>query len=140
MIGALMVKKMMHKGYELLSQGNLSEFLKDWADDSVFVYPGNAKVSGTFKGKTEIEKWFKHMIEQYPERKFTVQNVYVRNICAFGATNGTAVEWEIDLKNKKGKEYKNFGVTVIEIKKGKAVAVRDYFRFTEYLKEGWGEL
>ena len=58
----------------------------------------------------------------------------------FGATNGTAVEWEIDLKNKKGKEYKNFGVTVIEIKKGKAVAVRDYFRFTEYLKEGWGEL
>ena len=72
MIGALMVKKMMHKGYELLSQGNLSEFLKDLADDSVFVYPGNAKVSGTFKGK--------------------------------------------------------------------AVAVRDYFRFTEYLKEGWGEL
>jgi ketosteroid isomerase-like protein len=131
---------MMLKDYELLNQGNLSEFLKDWADDSVFVYPGNAKVSGTFKGKTKIEKWFKHMIEQYPERKFTIQNVYVRNICAFGATNGAAVEWEIDLKNKKGKEYKNFGVTVIEMKKGKAVAVRDYFRFTEYLKEGWGEL
>ena len=140
MIGALMVKKRGLKGFEALNQGNLAEFMEGWAENSVFIYPGDVKVSGTFEGKKEIEKWFKHMMEQYPERAFTIKNVYVRNICAFGATNGLAVEWEIDLKNKEGKEYKNFGVTIVDIKKGKAVSVRDYFRFTNYLKEGWGEL
>jgi len=140
MIGALMVKKIIPKGYDLLNKGNLAEFMKDWADDSVFVFPGNVKVSGTIKGKSEIEKWFKHMFEQFPKRKFTVKNAFIRNICAFGATNSAAVEWEIEYSNKNGKEYKNFGVTVIEMKKGKAVAVRDYFRFTEYLKEAWGEV
>lgn len=106
MIGALIVKKMMHKGYELLSQGNLSEFLKDWADDSVFVYPGNAKVSGTFKGKTEIEKWFKHMIEQYPERKFTVQNVYVRNICVLEQRMGRQSNGKLTLRIKREKSIR----------------------------------
>jgi ketosteroid isomerase-like protein len=139
MIGALIAKKIGPKGFEALNQGNLAEFMESWADDSIFIYPGNVKVSGTFKGKKEIEKWFKHMIEQYPERAFSIQNVYVRNICAFGATNSLAVEWQIELKNREGKEYKNFGVTVIDIKKGKAVSVRDYFRFMDYLKEGWGE-
>jgi ketosteroid isomerase-like protein len=80
------------------------------------------------------------MFEQFPKRKFTVKNAFVRNICAFGATNSAAVEWEIEYSNKNGKEYKNFGVTVIEMKKGKAVAVREYLRFTEYLKEAWGEV
>ena len=139
MIGALIAKKMGSKGFEALNQGNLAEFMEKWAENSIFIYPGDLKVSGTFEGKKEIEKWFKHMIEQLPERAFTIQNVYVRDVCAFGVTNGLAVEWEIEVKNKEGKEYKNFGVTVIDIKKGKAVSVRDYFRFTHFLKEVWGE-
>jgi ketosteroid isomerase-like protein len=139
MIGALIMKKMGVRGFEALNQGNLSEFMKEWAENSTFIYPGDEKISGVYEGKKEIEKWFKRMIEQFPERSFTIQDVYIRNICAFGATNGLAVEWEIDLKNKKGKEYKNFGVTVIDIRKGKAVSVRDYFRFTKYLREAWTE-
>ena len=139
MIGALIVKKIGPKAFEALNQGNLAEFMEGWAENSIFIYPGDVKVSGTFKGKKDIEKWFKHMFEQLPERAFTIQNVYVRNVCAFGATNGLAVEWEIEVKDKKGKEYKNFGVSVVDIKKGKAVSVRDYFRFTHFLKEAWGE-
>jgi ketosteroid isomerase-like protein len=98
------------------------------------------KVSGTVEGKRAIETWFKHMIEQFPKRTFTVENVFVRDICALGATNGLAIEWAVQLTNREGKEFENFGVTVVDITKGKVVGVRDYFRFTEYLKEGWGEL
>ena len=63
MIGALIAKKMGSKGFEALNQGNLAEFMEKWAENSIFIYPGDLKVSGTFEGKKEIEKWFKHMMK-----------------------------------------------------------------------------
>jgi hypothetical protein len=41
---------------------------------------------------------------------------------------------------QRGRKFENFGVTVVDIEKGNVAGVRDCFRFTEYLKEGWGEL
>jgi ketosteroid isomerase-like protein len=55
-----------------------------------------------------------------------------------GATNNIAVEWDVVETNREGKEFRNSGVTIIRIKGGKAVSIRDYISNTNLMKEAWG--
>lgn len=139
MIGSLIMKKKVSTPFELLNQGKLDELMADWSEDAVLIFPGNANVSGVFKGKYAIRDWFGTFIEQFPVRKFTIKRVCVEKIFSFGATNSACIEWELYLENKDGKEFTNFGTTAIEVVNGKVVAAREYLRFTDNLKEGWGE-
>jgi len=139
MIGAIIAKRKARASFEELNQGDVHAFLRDWADDAVFVYPANLPVSGTIEGKPAIDEWFRKFLDQFPGVAFTVKNVCVKNIFAFGGTNVLAVEWDVALTNQRGKEFQNSGVTVITLKKGKAVEARDYIFDFEQVKEAWGE-
>jgi len=63
-------------------------------------------------------------LNQFPKINFTVKNICVNNVLDFVGTNVVAAHWDIDLTNRDGKEIQNSGVTVIEIKFGKALHVR----------------
>ena len=139
MIGAVIAKKLAGSGLDALNRRDLAKFGDAWAEDATFTFPGNTSMSGEMKGKKEIEAWFAKMMEQFPKINFTVKEVFVSNIFAFGATNSIAVEWDIVETNREGKEFHNSGVTTIRIKGGKAVAIRDYIFNTDILKEAWGE-
>ena len=139
MIGAIIVKKKVYSAFTSLSQRDLPTFLANWAEDATFIYPGSITVSGKWEGKKVIEEWFKKFMEQFPKVNFTLKNVCVKNIFALGSTNVVTVEWDIAVTNKEGRDFQNSGVTVINIKKGKAILVRDYIFDTEVLKEAWGE-
>jgi ketosteroid isomerase-like protein len=139
MIGILIAKKKIRSGFNALNQHRLDEFLKAWADDATFIYPGNLSVSGERKGKKAIEEWFRKFVEQFPQITFTIKHICVQNIFDMVGTNHIAVEWDIKLKNKDGKELENSGVTTLNIKMGKAVLVRDYISDMEKVKVGWGE-
>jgi ketosteroid isomerase-like protein len=82
-----------------------------------------------------MANWMAH----YPKINFTVKEVFVSNIFAMGATNNIAVEWDIDVTNLKGKEIHNSGVTIMRVKGGKAVAIKEYIFNTDIMKEGWVE-
>jgi ketosteroid isomerase-like protein len=57
----------------------------------------------------------------------------------FVGTNVVAAHWDIDLTNRDGKEFQNSGVTVIEIKFGKAFYVKDFlFNTGATWRAGWG--
>ena len=48
MIGALIARRKASEGFEALNRRDLEVFLKDWADDATFIYPGDVSgVSGT---------------------------------------------------------------------------------------------
>ena len=126
-------------GFDALNRHDLPKFMAAWAEDATFTYPGNVSMSGETKGKKAIEAWFTKMMEQFPNINFTVKEVFVSNIFALGATNNIAVEWDVALTNREGKEFQNSGVTTIRIKGGKAVAIRDYISNTDIGKEAWGE-
>ena len=86
-----------------------------------------------------MEKWFKKFLDQFPKLIFTVKNLCVDNVFDFVGTNTVAAHWDIDYTNKDGKEIQNSGVTVINIKFGKAVFVKDYlFDPDKKLKAAWG--
>ena len=138
MIGAIVAKRKARSGFDALSRHDLDKFLADWADDATFIYPGDLPVSGEIEGKEAIREWFRKFMDQFPLSSFTVRNICVQNIFAFGGTNVLAVEWDVKLTNRDEEEIENSGVTTISLKRGKAILVRDYIFDSEAAKRGWG--
>lgn len=138
MIGALVAKNAISNAFDALNQHDLTKFMSTWRDDGVFTYPGDIYASGTFQGKSAVEGWFKKFFEQFPKIQFDVQDICVRNILAFGGTNVVAVHWNIQLTNREGRVGQNSGVTVISIKGGRVVHVKDFiFDLGENVKRNW---
>jgi ketosteroid isomerase-like protein len=139
MIGALIAKRKIRSGFSKLSEHRLDEFLKNWADDATYIYPGNLSVSGEYRSKQDIEVFFRKWLEQFPVSSFTLKHICVQNTFDMVGTNHIAVEWDATIKNKNGKEHQNHCVTTIDLKMGKAILVRDLMADMEAVKEGWGE-
>ena len=139
MIGAIIAKKAIANSFEAMNRHDLSRFMSSWRDDGVFIYPGEIPESGTFKGKSAVEGWFRNFFEQFPKIQFDIQDICVRNIFALTGTNVVSVHWNIQLTNKDGREGQNSGVTVITIKGGKVFQVKDFiFDLGENFKLNWG--
>lgn len=139
MIGAALAQKKVGPVFEALSRRDLVKFLSTWAEDATWTFPGNIPISGETKGKKAIETCFTKYLEHYPKINFTVKDVFVSNIFAMGPTNNMAVEWDITLTNREGKVIHNSGVSIIRIKGGKAVNIKEYLFNTVILKESWGK-
>ena len=139
MIGAVIAKRRGRSGFDALSRHDLAKMMALCAEDATFIFPGNIPISGENKGKKAVEACFAKIMERFPKFDFTVKEVFVSNIFALGATNNVAVEWDLTETNREGKEFRNSGVTIIRIKGGKAVAIRDYISNTDIVKEAWGK-
>jgi ketosteroid isomerase-like protein len=138
MIGALVAKKAIAGAFEAMNRHDLPKFMSAWRDDGVFVYPGEIPASGTFRGKSAVEGWFRNFFDQFPRIQFDVQDVCVRNIFALTGTNVVAVHWHIHLTNREGRVGENSGVTVITIKGGKVISVKDFiFDLGENFRLNW---
>lgn len=126
MIGALVARKAIAGAFEALDKHDLAQFMSAWRDDGVFIYPGEIHASGTFRGKSAVEGWFRDFFNQFPKIHFAIQDICVRNIFALGGNNVVAVHWDIQLTNREGRIGQNSGVTVVTIKSGKVVQVQDF--------------
>ena len=138
MIGTLVAKKAIAGAFEAMNRHDLPKFMSAWRDDGEFIYPGEIYASGTFNGKTAVEGWFRNFFDQFPRIQFDVQDICVRNIFALTGTNVVAVHWNIYLTNREGRVGENSGVTVINIKGGKVILVKDFiFDLGENFKLNW---
>jgi ketosteroid isomerase-like protein len=139
MIGAIISKSKVRAAFDALNRRDLQTFISGWAEDATFFYPGNVSASGKMEGKKTIQEWFRKYLDQFPKLNFTLKNICVQNIFAFGGTNVVAVESDLNLTNREGKDFQFSGVTVINVKKGKVVLVRDLIFDIVVLKRAWGE-
>jgi ketosteroid isomerase-like protein len=139
MIGAVIAKKQVGSVFDAFNRRDLATFLSSWAEDVIWNFPGNIPISGETKGKKAVEACFKNYLAHFPHIKFTIKNVFISNIFAMGPSNNVAVEWDITETNREGKVINNSGVSIISIKGGKAVDVKEYLFNTAILKEAWGK-
>jgi ketosteroid isomerase-like protein len=138
MIGAIIAKKAIAKAFEAMNQHDLSGFMAGWHKDGIFIYPGEIPASGTFRGKSDVEKWFKNFFEQFPKIQFDIQNICVQDIGALSGNNVIAVHWNIQLRNRDGRDGQNSGVTVVTIRGSKVVQAKDYiFDLGENFRLNW---
>ena len=115
MIGAIIARHAVKSGFDALNNSNLDKFMNAWAEESVWIYPGNLSVSGKFVGKDQVRKWFKHFLEQFPHRKFTVKHFGVGSIFALSGNNVVSAHWDLELTNIAGTNYQYSGVTILTI-------------------------
>ena len=138
MIGAIIARNSVAKAFDAMNRKDLTAFMKNWSDDGEFIYPGVIPESGTFSGREAVEKWFRNFFDQYPELHFHVRDISVKNIFAMSGNNVVTVHWDIELKNRNGKDGRNSGVTVITVKGGKVSHVKDYiFDLGEEFRLNW---
>lgn len=140
MIGVFLAKKAILNLFEGLSQHDLSKVMSVTQDDVVYVYPGEIpNVSGTFKGRDAVEGWLRNLFDQFPRIQFDIQNICFQNIFDFTGTNVIAVHWNLQVTNRDGRVGNDSGVSVINIKRGKAFLVTEFiFDQSENLTQGWG--
>ena len=94
MIGALMAKKKTAQAFECYNRGDLKNFLATWHADSTWTYPGNLSVSGEYKGKTAVEKWFHGYMDHFSSTSINVKSIMVQNIFDFVGSNVVSVIWD----------------------------------------------
>jgi ketosteroid isomerase-like protein len=139
MIGTIIARNNLKKGFQALGDHKLDEFMSAWRDEAVFVYPGDIHVSDTFEGREAVEKWFQNFLTQFPKIKFDILEICFENLLDFTGNNVAAVHWELEVRNIDGLEGQNSGVTVVTIEGGKALRVKDII-FGQGLKwkRNWG--
>jgi len=140
MIGALLVKIKGRAGGVYLNTREIDKFLRDWRDDAVFIYPGTTAVSGTHIGKKRIREWWMNFYEQFPQSHFTTNGIYIKNIFSMLPSNQMAIEWEVDVTNRKGDEFHNRGVSLVTIKNAKIVRFEDYIFDQKLLDQAWSTI
>jgi ketosteroid isomerase-like protein len=126
MIGTLMAKRAIAGAFDALNRHDLAKFMSGWRDDGVFIFPGDIPESATSEGKSAVEAWFRRFFEQFPEIRFEIEDICVRNSFDLVGNNVLAVQWTQRLTNREGRAGKNSGVTVITVQGGKVVAVKDF--------------
>ena len=140
MIGTIIAKKAVYNTYRYLNSRDLAAFLADWQEDATFTYPGNLSVSGEIKRKGAIIDWFTRFLDQFPKINIALKHVCLENPFDLSGTNVISAEYDNTVTNKDGHNFVYRGVSVITIKKGKTVSVRDYiFDLNDDFRSAWGE-
>ncbi len=139
MLGAIIAKQKVRSAFSYFNSRNMKKFLSLWSEDATFTYPGNLSVSGTKVGKSAITNWFNHLMVSGPKVHFSIKSICVHNMFDIFGTNVIAAEWDNSITNRIGIDYLVKGVSVIRIKKGKIVEVRDYIFDLENLSKVWCE-
>ncbi len=139
MIGVLIAKALARRSYDAINRGDEKAFMASWSDDATLTYPGNLSVSGTQRGKRQIEAWFRHFKEAIPTRTFRPISISVSNIFDFLGNNVISVQWENKPINRQGEEFYIRGVTVSSSRWGKIVESTTYVFDYQQLARLWGE-
>lgn len=138
MIGVVLARRAIAAAYDAMNRHDLSTFMSGWRDDGVFIYPGDIPESGTYEGKDDVKAWFDHFFEQFPEIEFELQDMCVRDIFDLAGNNVIAVHWDLRFTNREGRSGENSGVSVVTIRGGKVLMVKDFlFDTGEEFRRNW---
>lgn len=138
MVGAIIAKKKVRSLFDYLNWRDLDAFVASLGEVATYVYPGNLSVSGEFEGKEAIREWFQKFMEQFPQAFFDVKNICAQKMCPVNfRRNVVTVEWDCLFINRDRKEFRNSGVTTVNIQKGKIMKVCQYVFDAETDKRAW---
>jgi ketosteroid isomerase-like protein len=140
MIGVLLAKRNIPKGFEALNKKDIDSYLKDWAEDAVMIYPGDVPgVSGTHNGIEAIRAFYKHEFEQFSSINLTPNNITVSNIFDLTGDNVVTVDWDAEVTNVNGYQIKNRGVTIMKFRRAKLLHAEMFvFDTGDRFRKIWG--
>ena len=139
MLGSLISKYVTQAGFAALNRRDLDGFLKPWAEDAVFHFPGRISVSGEKKGKEEIRRFFQRVLEQFPTLHFDVRSICVEHPFVLLGSNSIAAEWMLDVINRQGNSFRYGGITLARTRRGQIYQAQDYLFDSDIIRHSWAE-
>ncbi len=139
MIGSLIAKMKSSTTFDALNRHDSSPIVNNCSEDVVFVYPGDVKLSGTYKGKEALSAFFQKMFAQFPTVNYKVTNIAVSNPFDLFGNNVIFNRWDVEVINREGVKMINSGVTVVKLRWTKAYYVEHIFDTSEKFRAAWGE-
>lgn len=138
MIGALAVRIIYPRSFAAMGRKDLDAVCRNLAEDVVYEIPGRSAISGRYEGRKAIEEFWSRVFERYETFDPKLKHFALLHPFAFGATNTIFMEWVADVVTSDGRSMHAEIATVVEMRRGKAVHVTDYF-FNPSLLDGlWG--
>jgi ketosteroid isomerase-like protein len=126
MLAAWIAKRRLRSVFDKVGeQGDAESAFAKETDDWVYDIPLELSAGSTVKGKKAVIDWFQRWYAQFPKRKLIVKNVAF-TAWPLNPANIFMVEWTCEETDKKGKEFRYDGVTITEMKKGRAVRTTEY--------------
>jgi hypothetical protein len=122
MIGAILLKRWMEKNHAKLVSAMDPSFAADWAEDVVVTPMGCPPI----RGRDAFMAFERCYFDTMASYQVTTHSVSVARPWALGLTNTLVVEDEMRIERKDGQIQTLYEVLVVELKRGKVVAVRTY--------------
>jgi ketosteroid isomerase-like protein len=133
-----MLERLVARNFRALDRKDLRTFMRGWADDAVFEFPGHSAISGRFVGKSAIEAWWRRWFARMQAVHFAVKRVGLANPFTLSIVNTVFVEWTADVTTKDGLSAHAEAVSVMCIRRGKVWLARDYFLDPAVEDQVWG--
>jgi ketosteroid isomerase-like protein len=134
-----MFERLLARTYDrTINRLDLERTMATWADDAVFEFPGRTSISGRYEGKAAIREWWRQVFDRAREVRFVPRRVALANPFLLTFRNTLFAELEVDITTKDGKRVHAELVSVVELRRVKAVHVRDYFLDPTVEETIWG--
>ena len=130
MIGALLIKRIMEKDYVPNVESMDPSFMAKWTDDVTLTPMGCPPI----RGKDAVMAFDKAYYDTMDSCHVTLRSVSLAKPWAIGFTNTVVLEEEITIDRNDGRTQTLHNVKILELKRGKVVAVRIYLADPDYEK------
>jgi ketosteroid isomerase-like protein len=138
MIGGLLAKQIVRRGYAALNLCDVDGVMALFADDAVLEFPGSSALAGRYEGSDAIRHFFVERCARVDRLHFTLTHVAVTETLTLGTSNTVLVEWVLAETMADGRAHHVSGVTSLHLHGGKVVRAREYVFEQEALEEAWG--
>lgn len=126
MIGALLAKRAVRRGFKLVERRKLDKLMAMYHDFAVFEFPTDTLMGGRFESREEIRAWYERWFERMPEIRFDIRHVLVEDITAVRLDNVVHVEWELTETDTDGAVHRLTGVSALEVEQGRCRRMKEY--------------
>ena len=131
MIVSAIVKRKLRSNFLKMNKDDfdVDAFLAKWRDDAVWDGTSELGVGMTIKGKEAIADWFRRWKEEFPKRKFDLNNICFSS-WPLSLTNVITMQWSLIQTDKQGRTFKYDGATVGHTRNYKINHVTEYISFS----------
>jgi ketosteroid isomerase-like protein len=138
MIGGLLVKQLVRRGFAALNLCDVDGVMALFADDAILEFPGSSTLAGRYEGAEAIRHFFVERCARVERLHYTLTHVAVTETLTLGTSNTVLVEWVLVETMADGQAHHVSGVTSLHLHDGKVVRAREYVHEQDVLEQAWG--
>jgi ketosteroid isomerase-like protein len=114
----LIVKRIVRRTFQRLSEGDYEAVVRQFGPDSRFLFSGDHALGGERRGPDAVRRWFQQMLGLFPGIRIEPQDVVV-NGWPWNTTVATHLAISATLAD--GRPYRNEGMQLLRLRWGRVV-------------------